>query len=577
MQVEIVGITQPLGKYAGMTSDQMMAAIARVSNPKNQKKLDTMPKLLKHCLDEKHVSVFEQADMTVEIVTSRAISAQIIRHRSFCFQEFCIDGDSEIYFETPCNIRKNKKVAKKIKIKELYKRWNKNSFSKSRIQNMKIRVFDTNKNEFVFSHINEIKKTGVKPVFKINFKNGKTIQCTKEHKFLTPDGFLSLEESVGLCLIGTKAVINKNCRFASNGVPAYQNYEWLSQAKTRCIELKTGLIGIANEAGCSYHTIRKWLKKLNLNFTKSEVASYTLPWNKNIFGYKNKSFSEETRSKMRSSAKKGKDSNLWKGGVDRAERLKVQDHIHKYRNQIYKKYNYCCNNCGCSGKLELHHVVPVYQNKDLAYNIENIVPLCKICHKLIHNKRGDKNYYPKGNHKLSIKWTEIESVEYIGERETYDLEVDHASHNYIANGMVVHNSQRYASPEEFELAEARRQDKENRQSSIDDLPEEIKSEFLRDQYYLWEQAKELYDYYIDVGVAKECARFLLPISTQTTINMKGSVRSWIHYLQTRTDPSTQKEHREIAEKIKEIFIVHFPITSEALGWINTSNDSNAVQ
>jgi thymidylate synthase (FAD) len=80
-------------------------------------------------------------------------------------------------------------------------------------------------------------------------------------------------------------------------------------------------------------------------------------------------------------------------------------------------------------------------------------------------------------------------------------------------------------------------------------------------------SQHCYDTMIENGVAKEVARMVLPLTTQTTMYMKGSLRSWIHYIVLRTEQNTQKEHREIAEKCKKIFVKEFPIISEALEWI----------
>lgn len=128
------------------------------------------------------------------------------------------------------------------------------------------------------------------------------------------------------------------------------------------------------------------------------------------------------------------------------------------------------------------------------------------------------------------------------------------------------HSQRYAKVQEFEIYNARRQDLKNRQNSIDDLPEEIKIWFLDVQTDLHKQAKNLYQVALDKGIAKEQARMLLPMSSKTRLYMTGSPRSFIHYIQVRTDISTQLEHREIAEQIKTIFIEQLPITSKALNW-----------
>jgi thymidylate synthase (FAD) len=126
-------------------------------------------------------------------------------------------------------------------------------------------------------------------------------------------------------------------------------------------------------------------------------------------------------------------------------------------------------------------------------------------------------------------------------------------------------SQRYSQSTSFEDIEWRLQGKTNRQVGDEevDLSPELKEEVDN----ALATCKELYDKLIVKGLAKECARMVLPLSTATTLYMTGSVRSWIHYLELRTKEDTQKEHREIADGIKKIFVKEFPITSCALNWI----------
>lgn len=127
-------------------------------------------------------------------------------------------------------------------------------------------------------------------------------------------------------------------------------------------------------------------------------------------------------------------------------------------------------------------------------------------------------------------------------------------------------SQRYAEVQDFKSYEARRQDKKNRQNSIDDLAPEVKAEWLRRQEENFERSMQHYTWALSQGIAKECARAVLPMQTSTKLYMTGSIRSWIHYLELRTDVDTQLEHREIALAIRQIFINELPIVSEALGW-----------
>ena len=132
-------------------------------------------------------------------------------------------------------------------------------------------------------------------------------------------------------------------------------------------------------------------------------------------------------------------------------------------------------------------------------------------------------------------------------------------------------SQRYADSsmlaKEIPLPELRRQDDKNRQNSIDDLdPFEV--QILEKQMAtLFDSAMSLYQQMLDRGVAKECARNVLPLCTPTRIYMTGSCRSWLHYITLRTANGTQKEHMEVAEGCKKIFSEQFPIVSEALEWV----------
>jgi thymidylate synthase (FAD) len=124
-------------------------------------------------------------------------------------------------------------------------------------------------------------------------------------------------------------------------------------------------------------------------------------------------------------------------------------------------------------------------------------------------------------------------------------------------------STRYAEAQPLTIPELRKQDVKNRQNSTDDLDlytSNYYDEQIRNQYA---DIKELYAEMIADGVAKECARRILPLSTQTTLYMHGSVRSWIHYINVRTSKETQLEHRLIAENCKPIFIYQFPVIGEA--------------
>ena len=391
-KVKLIAITHGAGDLMDTSAQEVISYIARVSNPNNQLNFDTAGGLIRYCIKNKHVSIFEHAYMTLEINTTRAIAAQILRHRSFTFQEFCMAGSTNVYFDLPASLKNNKRRLYKSTLEELYKKWTKSGYHRNRLQKMNVRIFDEKTRTFTNSHIKEVFKTGLKEIFEVNLENGKVIRCTKEHKVLTQDGFKSLEEHLGLRLIDNTAVISNN--------------EYI---------------------GCS----------------------------------------------------------------------------------------------GVSGNT------------------------------------------------LSVKWSKVKSVKYLGQQMTYDLEVDHDSHNYVADGVVVHNSQRYmditALSDNPIIPELRRQDNKNRQNSIDDFSEDEQLKMQKEIQHYFDTGMKLYEKLLSNGVAKECARFILPLSTSTRIYITGNVRSWITYIALREKNGTQKEHMEIAKACKQIFAEQFPTCYEALG------------
>ena len=130
-------------------------------------------------------------------------------------------------------------------------------------------------------------------------------------------------------------------------------------------------------------------------------------------------------------------------------------------------------------------------------------------------------------------------------------------------------SQRYANTNllgEIPVPDLRSQDLKNRQNSNDDIPEE-QTKRLQDQIARYfAEGIDLYNELIREGVAKECARFVLPLATPTRIYMTGSVRSWIHYIDLRSAHGTQKEHMDIVKEVRDIFKQQFPVCTNALNW-----------
>lgn len=162
--------------------------------------------------------------------------------------------------------------------------------------------------------------------------------------------------------------------------------------------------------------------------------------------------------------------------------------------------------------------------------------------------------------------------------EQVDMTVEIQTSRAIAAQILRHKSasfqefsQRYAVAQSFENVELRKQGKTNRQVGDEEFDPLVKggvrgchaSEMIEDHI---DQCVDLYNKLIGEGVAKECARMILPMCTQTTLYMKNNIRNWIFYIELRTSQDTQKEHRDVALEIKKIFVENFPEISVALGW-----------
>lgn len=161
--------------------------------------------------------------------------------------------------------------------------------------------------------------------------------------------------------------------------------------------------------------------------------------------------------------------------------------------------------------------------------------------------------------------------------EQADMTVDVTTSLAVATQMLRHRSfcfqqfsQRYAAidlmSDTTPVPHLRLQDTANRQNSIDALPQEQQEAFQARCRAHFDEARALYGDMLSAGVAKECARFVLPQCSQTRLYMKGSCRSWVHYLQLRCGDDTQAEHREVARAIRDVFCGVFPVVARALGW-----------
>ena len=493
-------------------AEEVITYCARVSNPENQGNMETAAKLLRYCIKQRHWSIFETANLCMEINTTRAISAQILRHRSFSYQEFCLTGDAKITVKAPGG------AVQRVPIKKLYENWDGN-----RLKARLARCYDTETERFIDAPIKSVYKTGEKPVYRYKVQSTQTVKeisCTKEHKVLTKEkGFIDFgvayEQNLTIALNGHQA----------NPLP-YQKKEVLEG------HAWMGSTRFAQEFGIADVTARKWFRLLNVTPHKPNHTA--------------------------------------KSSINSTFKAKLQSFMKWARTEIKKNYCECCGHDGSKSRLEVSHIIAHDGSPELAFDEKNLQTLCASCHRKYDIEKQEKRYgWTLG---MTAKWGKIISEEYLGIEETYDIEMDHDSHNFVANGIVVHNSTRYQDATVLgapQVPHLRRQDQKNRQNSIDDLDTASIQKYYRRIGTLFEEAGHLYKEMISDGVAKECARNILPLATPTRLYMNGTIRSWITYLALREKSGTQLEHMTLAKDIKKIFSGQLPTIAEALGGVET--------
>ena len=604
---------------------------------------------------------------------------QIRTHRvGISFDVQCLAGDTEITFVKTCG------HLKKIKISELYDLWvngekatrNKKikgkdceSPKKSRkdgkkpLQKMRLRVLNESTNTFETSHIKEVMCSGIQPIYRLTLEDGKTLDCTTNHKLLTSDGWQRMAEATGLVTASDGSVIKtaKDCFVLCNGLAVagnglYRQREWLQQQ----IEQGKTAAEIAQLSQCSDTTIRDWASKYQLKFKirdtkfkkgakpwnynpnalyrdknwlqqqinqglhpdemaklaecsieaiKKWVYTYGLslnkrlsgtrnPWNKGKPGY-TLNLSEESQQRRRENArlytKRGAESNFWKGGTS-SERELIGAWTRQIAPEVHKRFDYICQRCGIrGGTLHAHHLVPVFADESLAYNFDNLISLCKKCHEHIHHNNLEADFAAKfqpilepinwdtkpksPGRKLKAHSVKVTQVEYLGLQVTYDLEINDPWHNFVANGVVVHNSFRYTGSRIIDVVEGKKDVEDvfylrpvgnytNRQGKRYLYSEEQRQKDL--QWCL--DACKLYQQRINEGLSEEHARSLIPFDARQNFVMSCNARSLMHLLDLRWKKDAQLE----AQKLCELLYIHFEAWMPALAhWYHENRAKKA--
>jgi thymidylate synthase ThyX len=527
---------------------------------------------LGNILTTKHGSVLEHAVWSFLFEgVSRSLTHELVRHRAG--MGYCLSGDTLVYSERRHGAHRN--GPKKRSLRRLYE-MTLTPHGRSRLKLLRLRCLDEASGTFTVGRVRNVVHSGVKPVFRVELEDGKQIDCTKAHRFLTRKGWKPLEEIVGGIEVssgGLAAYGGRDGELMVNGTAAYKDREWLkAHYHDRNLDQET----IAELAGVSPHTIRAWVRKHAL---QKPLGSWTVgrePWNRGKRYRAGWSHSEETRRRL--ALQKTKERNpQWKGGVTPAGQVLRKPLIER-RDEIYTRDNHTCRLCGVrGGKLTLHHVIPVWARPDLADDPTNVVTLCRSCHVGLNGREleyverfgGSLAQVPAGvraprgqGRLLVARPARIRSITYLGEQETYDLEMEDPHHNFVANGIVTHNSQlsqRYVDESEIGFV----------------LPPEI--EEGTETFEVWRKACEasleayralLASVAEKVGEsgtatmrkkrARQAARAVLPNCAETKIVVTGNARAWRHFVEMRGSPTAEVEIRRLAGEVLRQLQVEAP-------------------
>jgi thymidylate synthase (FAD) len=450
---------------------------------------------------------------------------------------------------------------------------------------MKLRVLDESTGEFVTGHIADIFDKGVQPVYRLTLADGKQLTMTANHRVLTSDGWLRMGEAVGLHDTGNGAEMTRPCALLVNGVPVHQDRDWLRGRR----RAGRSVADIVNEAGCSYHTIRKWLAIHDLQFTRDEQYRSRTPWNAGKRGYSTRLQHSAAHLEAIRRARSGARSNFWRGGIS-SERESIGRWTTEHAAAVHEQYEFTCQSCGKrGGRLHAHHIVPVWLDRSRARQVGNLISLCDGCHRAVHRTRetelafaqefagrigfADETYERRNRGwRLTAHPVPVVAIEYVGLRQTYDLAVEGPWHNFVANGIVVHNSfnefsMRYAkATDDFYVPEpddVRSQVGKPGAYSFEPVDAELAErtrEVLREVY---EAAFETYERLVEAGVARELARCVMPVGAYTEFFWTVNARALMNFVSLRAAETAQREIRRYAEAVETFFADKMPITHEA--------------
>ena len=461
---------------------------------------DSAERMVRMMIKSGHEAMIEFADLTFHIVADRSVLAQLSRHRLMSLavesQRYCVAGNMALKTSNEHN---------KLTIEELYE--NKVNSKNGSWKRMRIEQLDENTGELVYNKISDIVYNGKMPVYRLKTLLGYELVCTSDHRIYTIDGYKKLGDlNVGDCIYvnGNDVACDK----------LYLDKDWLYY---QSVTLNKCYTDIAKEFGFNVSTVKKWAYRFDLPSKGMGNHKKMIPWNKGLdkSDYRIKNMVDAL--------------NAYHFNGKNDVKLKKLNNNSNYRKFISNR----CSICGSTDNLIVHHIDKNRENND----VSNLITLCSKCHTRLHSKNLNILYSDK-----------IVSIEYVGIKNVYDIEMNSNYHNFIANGVVVHNCN-YSK------------DKFNHSVNFI-IPCNLKN------YDKWEtfcsDAEETYFDMIEHGDKAEVARSVLPNCVATSIYVRMNMRELRHFLGLRLSNHAQADIRDIANQMYNLVREHYPVYVEDL-------------
>jgi len=512
-----------------------------------------------------HYGPLEHAQIVLNVGWfPHSVMQQARTHRvGVSFDVQCLAGDTEITFlQAGGSLRK-------IRIAELHDLWTNGERAtpirqppgrrgeaagtvrrdcRKRLQTMRLRVLNEETNGFETSHLKQVICSGLQPVYRLTMEDGRTLDCTANHRLLTPDGWQTMGEALSLRLRSDGSVhsFRRTAQVLANGnvavgSGAYRDKIWLQKQ----LEAGATPAEMAERASCSISTIRNWARRHRIRLTESNrrLQPGNKPWNHSP------------------SADDHQEEWL---------RQRLEDGLHASEMAALEGCSVEALKKWSEQQRHAQHLVPVDADSCLGDELENLITLCQPCDALIHRHHRETDsaaalspqkalscwpHKPRPrSRRLMAHPLSVVGVEFLGPRMTYDLEVEEPWHNFVANGLVVHNSMRYtgdrirrAANGELELEEVfylrpvgSYSDRQGKKYEYNDDQRCIDLQLCR-------AAAERYRDLLDAGYAEEHARGILPFDYRQHFVVSFSLRALLHFLDLRAKLDAQQEIRALCD------------------------------